>query len=140
MIRRRPGRILSIPPPALEMQLRRQHTMKRAGEFAYVRGLGSSSVGRHLILSTAPLPQRVGTQVSRFGIITTKRVGPAVVRNRLRRQVRELLREQGDALGNECYVVVVVRQSASGAGYDALRREMKRLIARHEKKEMEKTC
>ncbi len=112
--------------------------MKRAREFAYVRRQGSSTIGRHLILSTAPLPQQELAQSSRFGIITTKRVGHAVVRNRLRRHVRELLREQGDALRNPCYVVVVVRQSASGAGYDALRREMKKLIARHEKKE--KTC
>ncbi len=112
--------------------------MKRAGEFAYVRRQGSSSVGRHLILSTAPLPRQGRPQLSRFGIIATKRVGHAVVRNRLRRQVRELLREQGDALRRECYVVVVVRQSAPGADYDALRREMKKLIARHEKKE--ETC
>ena len=114
--------------------------MKRTGEFAYVRTQGSSDAGRYLVLSTAPMLQGEAEQHSRFGIITTKRTGNAVVRNRLRRQVRELLREQGDSLRRGRYVVVVVRRGAAGADYETLRREMEKLIARYKKKTMEKTC
>ena len=114
--------------------------MKRTGEFAYVRAQGSSDAGRCFVLSTAPMLQGKAERHSRFGVIATKRMGNAVVRNRLRRQVRELLREQGDALGKGLYVVVVVRRGAVGADYETLRRAMKRLIARCEKKTMEKTC
>lgn len=121
------------------MQLKRQHTIKRAGEFAYVRAQGHPRTGRYFVMNTAPSPREEDEQSSRFGIITTRRIGHAVVRNKLRRQVRSLLREQGDALGKGSYVVVVVRQSAVGADYDDLRREMKKLIACHSQSAIEET-
>ena len=121
------------------MQRKRQHTIKRAGEFAYVRAQGYSRTGRYFVMSTAPFRQEGNDRSSHFGIITTRRIGRAVVRNRLRRQVRSLLREQGDALGRGSYVVVVVRRSAVGADYDALRREMKKLIAYHGQRAVEVT-
>ena len=133
----RESRGKQIPPP--EMQLKRQHTIKRAGEFAYVRAQGHSRTGRYFVMSTAPFRQEGNDCSSYFGIVTTRRIGRAVVRNRLRRQVRSLLREQGDALGGGSYVVVVVRQGAVGADYDALRREMKKLIAYHGQRAIEET-
>ena len=70
--------------------------MKRASEFAMVRAQGSSAAGRFLVLSTLPYSgEGAGAKESRFGIITTKRLGHAVVRNLLRRRVRELLRAHG---------------------------------------------
>ena len=115
------------------MQLRRQHTIKRAREFARVRLRGRSCTGRYFVVGLSPLPPGKQKGHSRFGIITTKRLGHAVVRNRLRRQIRELLREQGDVLEEGQYVVVVVRQGATGAGYEELQQEMRRLIERHRK-------
>lgn len=123
------------------MQLTRRQTMKRASEFALVRAKGTSRAGRFLVLNTAPLPQGGETpaaqgqalpqaQESRFGIITTRRMGHAVKRVLARRRVRELLRQHGDPLATGRYVVVVVRNSAAWAGYAELEQDFLKLLRR----------
>ena len=112
------------------MQLKRCQTMKRASEFAMVRTRGTSRAGRFLVLSL--LPRRQGDVVlpSRFGIITTRRLGHAVLRNRLRRRVREILRAQGEPLAQGYYVVIVLRAAAADADYQLLERDFCRLLQR----------
>ncbi len=114
------------------MQLKRSNTMKRASEFAMVRQAGQSEAGRFLILSTAPLP--TAGEHSRFGIITTKRIGHAVVRNLLRRRVREILRAHGEPLSGGLYVVIVVRNRAALTDYAGLEKDFLKLLARRQKK------
>ena len=113
------------------MQLKRQHTMKRASEFAMVRAQGSSAAGRFLVLSTLPYTgEGAGAKESRFGIITTKRLGHAVVRNLLRRRVREILRAQGTPLQQGHYVVIIPRHTAATAAYHELEKDFIRLLKR----------
>lgn len=113
------------------MQLKRCHTMKRAYEFAHVRTQGASHAGRFLVLSVARFSAPAQAEEhSLFGIITTKRVGCAVCRNRLRRRVRELLRAHGEPLSAGHYVVIIVRQRAAHAGYAELERDLRKLISR----------
>ena len=102
--------------------------MKRASEFAMVRNEGSSEAGRFLILSTAPLAQP--EESSRFGIITTKRIGHAVLRNTLRRRVREILRAHGEPLAQGLYVVIIVRNRAAMTDYKGLEKDFLKLLAR----------
>ncbi|MGN0875163.1 MAG: ribonuclease P protein component [Akkermansia sp.] len=111
------------------MQLTRRQTMKRASEFALVRARGCSQAGRFLVLNVLPMPEGAEEE-SRFGIITTKRCGCAVVRNRLRRRVRELLRAHGAPLQRGYFVVVVLRRRAADVDYAALERDLLRLLQR----------
>lgn len=113
------------------MQLKRCHTMKRASEFAMVRTQGSSRAGRFLIFSTLTYPQENGAErSSRFGIITTKRLGHAVVRNLLRRRIREILRAHGAPLSHGRYVVIIPRHTAATATYGELEQDFLRLLKR----------
>lgn len=115
------------------MQLKRSQTMKRAGEFAMVRAAGQSETGRFLILNTAPVPPLGGRPApSRFGIITTRRVGHAVTRNLLRRRVRELLRAYGEPLANGFYVVIIVRKRAAMTDYRGLQKDFLKLLDKHQ--------
>ncbi len=114
------------------MQLTRRQTMKRASEFAMVRAEGSSDSGRFIVLSTAPLPSGADAD-SRFGIITTKRVGHAVTRNLLRRRMREILRAHGEPLARGLYVVLIMRNRAAWADYAGLEKDFLKLLARHQR-------
>ena len=115
------------------MQLQRRHTIKRAGEFAYVKAEGRSRVGRYIVLNTA---RRTGEgEHSRFGIIATKRVGGAVVRNRQRRRIREILRAHGDAIGVGLDVVIVVKVAGGAANYKELEDDFLRLMRREKNQE-----
>ncbi len=111
------------------MQLTRRQTMKRASEFAMVRAEGTSDSGRFLVLSTCPLPSGADSG-SRFGIITTKRVGHAVTRNLLRRRMREILRAHGEPLSRGLYVVLILRNRAAWADYAELEKDFLKLLAR----------
>ena len=113
------------------MQLTRHQTMKRASEFAMVRAKGSSAAGRFLVLSTLPYSgEGVGAKESRFGIITTRKLGHAVVRVLLRRRVREILREHGDPLQYGHYVVIIPRHTAATASYQELEKDFQKLLKR----------
>lgn len=52
---------------------------------------------------------------SRLGLAVSKRIGPAVVRNRVKRRLREVFRRHKDLLDPHCDVVAVARSAAAHA-------------------------
>jgi len=60
---------------------------------------------------------------TRFGLIASRRVGNAVVRNRLRRRLREMVRLSRPRIVPGVWIVLVVRAAAGRASMDALRTE-----------------
>lgn len=109
------------------MQLTRSQSMTRAYEFAGVRQRGVSSAGRFLVVSILEDPS---LDTSQFGIICTKKVGKAHLRNKLRRRIREILREHGDCFGKNHFVVTVLRWRAAEAEYDELAQDWLRAARR----------
>jgi len=67
---------------------------------------------------------------SKAGIITSRRVGGAVVRNRVRRRLREVLRLTRSRWAPGVWLVVVARSAAAKADFDELREEWLRLAKR----------
>jgi ribonuclease P protein component len=68
--------------------------------------------------------------LSRYGFSVTKKVGKAVQRNRLKRQLREIMRPQPLRLGWD--VVLIARSSAVNADYHQLDKAVTRLLNRAE--------
>jgi ribonuclease P protein component len=66
-------------------------------------------------------------QAFRVGFITTKRIGGAVVRNRVRRRLRDIVRKEQSRLRDGIWIVVVARSAAVNATYQALKDEWLRL-------------
>lgn len=95
--------------------------MTRAFQFARVRNEGPSVAGRLLVLSAARLVDP--EEASKFGIICTKKIGCAVIRNKLRRRVREILRAHGAPFQCGIHLVCVVRWRAVEASYQDLERD-----------------
>jgi ribonuclease P protein component len=60
---------------------------------------------------------------ARVGIITSRRVGGAVVRNRVRRRIRELVRHCLAEIPAGNWVVIIAKSSAAGASFEDLRGE-----------------
>ena len=76
-----------IPNPE-RLRFPRAARIHAGGEFALVRSEGRSVQGRFLRLSAA----RIRWRQTRFGFITPRRIGMAVIRNRVRRRLREICR------------------------------------------------
>jgi len=60
---------------------------------------------------------------TRFGLVTSRRVGNAVVRNRMRRRLREMLRLCQPRIVPGTWIVLVVRAAAGKVTTDTLRSE-----------------
>jgi ribonuclease P protein component len=109
------------------MKLPRNRRMARSGEFRRVREEGRTAAGRNFVLAALD----TGTQApARFGVITSKRVGNAVTRNRLRRQIRSIWREEGEAIAEGYLVVTIARVRSPSASFSQLRGEWCNLAQR----------
>jgi ribonuclease P protein component len=100
--------------------------LRRRSEFLETYRLGRRVHGRFVVVFGCPA-EGAG---ARLGITVTRKAGSAIVRNRLRRQIREIFRRSragGSAL--PCRLVVNVLPRAAGAGFVELREELERLLA-----------
>lgn len=101
----------------------------RAGEFRRVKEQGRSWPGRFLILGVLEDADASG-QSSRIGFVTSRRVGGAVVRNRVRRRLREVVRRSRPQLKPGRWLVLVARHTAAHASAAELAAEWLKLARR----------
>jgi ribonuclease P protein component len=88
--------------------------LRRRQEFLAVQRAGTKIHGRAFLALVAPTCDRSSSpsRVGRVGVTVTKRVGNAVTRNRIKRLVREWLRQNGWVPAG-CDVVFVAKESAA---------------------------
>jgi ribonuclease P protein component len=103
--------------------------LKLRREFDRVRIEGRTVRGGLLLLG---LLQTGGEGAFRVGFVTSRRVGGAVVRNRVRRRLREIVRRHQPALASGLWLVVIARPAAARASSAALEEEWLRLVKRAE--------
>ena len=105
----------------------RASRLSRAAEFKLVKQAGKSWTGRHLVLGVLAQEDE---ERARVGIVTTRKVGMAVVRNRIRRRIREVFRLHQFDLISGVWLVTVARPSAAKASFQELERDWLRLAER----------
>jgi ribonuclease P protein component len=85
-----------------------------------VRESGKAVQGRLLRLA---IYCHLAEGAAKVGIITSKRVGGAVVRNRVRRRLRELVRHSLSHFPPGSLIVVIAKPAAAAASFEELRQE-----------------
>lgn len=109
------------------MRLRKPAGLGDRRAFLRVQGSGHKFRGRTLIMqvvkSETPGAPRVGFTVSR-------KVGNAVVRNRVRRRLKEIIRLAQRSLNLDHEFVLIALPGAARASYDALQQEVQCLLDR----------
>ena len=93
-------------------------TLKQNSDFRRLYAKGRSSANRFLVLYC----RRNGRGVNRMGYTVSAKLGGAVVRNRVRRRLREIARLNMPALKTGWDIVVVARTRAVTATYRELER------------------
>lgn len=96
-------------------------------DFGRVRREGKTYRGHFLLLGVL---QDQDVPDLKIGYITTRRLGNAVTRNRIRRRLRGIFQRLGDKLQNGHYLVVIPRGAAAKASSEALEKEWKWLVHR----------
>jgi ribonuclease P protein component len=94
--------------------------LKLSREFDRVRKEGHTVRGGLLMLGVLPVE---GEKMFRVGLVTSRRVGGAVARNRVRRLLREIVRRNQHALKGGIWFVVIARRAAASASSAALEDE-----------------
>ena len=99
-------------------------TVKKNHEFRRIYRRGKTAVGPGLVIYC----QKNRRGMSRLGITVSTKLGKAVVRNRVRRQIREIYRLNRPAMRSGWDVIVVARMRAVQMSYWKLNQSYLRLL------------
>ena len=99
--------------------------LTQPADFERVKKDGRAERGRFLVLSVLS-----NTQQFRAGFVTSRAVGGAVARNRVRRRLREIVRKHQHEIRGQRWIVTIARAAAASATFDQLEAEWLRLARR----------
>lgn len=107
--------------------MQRSYRLKRRSDFRRVFRGGTSVANRQFVLYTF---KRADEGVPRVGISISRKVGKAVVRNRIKRLIKEIVRQWMDHIHPQTDLILIVRNPVVGLSYiemeSSLRHVMKR--------------
>lgn len=104
------------------MRLRSRQHLRRQADFAAVRNEGRRQHGAAFVFSFRRRPPDPRFDLPRFAVVASRRVGNAVVRNRLKRRLREIFRENQTLFPGDVDIIVTLQARAAGAAFADLER------------------
>ncbi len=100
--------------------------LRKSSDFRRIQEQGRRVRQAHLLVVYLPATQ--GS--SRFGLTVSRKVGNAVVRNRVKRWLREAIRRERASSNGRWDVVFIAHPSAADAGADVLRAQVRAALGR----------
>lgn len=101
----------------------KQHLTKKT-QFELVYNEGKAWAGKEIVVKALPN----GLDLSRYGFSVSRRVGKAVVRNKVKRLLREIVRQTPLRPGWD--IIFIARATAAGADYTKLGKTVRKLLFR----------
>jgi ribonuclease P protein component len=98
--------------------------LTRRRDFSLTLEKGDSQVGRLVVMKALVN----GLAVARYGLVASKKVGNAVIRNQARRRLREILSKLELKPGWD--IVIIVRRAMAVARYGDIDKEIRMLLAK----------
>ncbi|HZU07366.1 MAG TPA: ribonuclease P protein component [Chloroflexota bacterium] len=106
--------------------MKRAQRLRKAADFERVRAQRRSWAHPLLVLYAA----ENGLRMSRIGVIVGRQVGKAVVRNRVKRRIREAVRLRYPALVEGMDLVWIARPASATADYAQIAAAVEQLLRR----------
>jgi ribonuclease P protein component len=110
--------------PPLRLEFSRRRRISRSSDFARLKEEGRREICGSLIMNWLPAKEL------RLGVVTSRKVGSAVVRSRARRLLREVFRQHQHEVTEPVSMVLVARQSITRSGLESVRRDYLRALGR----------
>lgn len=111
-------------------RLRRVQRLRSPRDFQRVRAQGRRVSGAVLLLGYAARSEPDNSGLTRIGLSVSRRVGGAVVRNRVKRRLREVIRRQLARIAPGYDLVITARPGAADARMETLEQDVAVLLAR----------
>ena len=102
--------------------MRGEQYITKPEQYAAVYNQGSSWVNKIVVLKALPN----NLEISRYGFSVSNRVGGAVVRNRIKRRLREIVRQMNLKSGWD--LVIIARPAAAGKEFKELLNSVDNLL------------
>jgi ribonuclease P protein component len=109
------------PEPKIRYKLPRSKIVRKKSVLRAVRSKGRKQLNRWMILNTQPSS---GENQANVAFITPKMIGPATVRNRLRRLMREIYRTHLARDKDSSILVWTARPPAASLTFEELKQAM----------------
>lgn len=106
--------------------LKRINRLKKRYQFNYVYKSGEHFSSNHIVLYVVGSK----TKYIKVGLAVTKKVGHAVTRNRIRRQLREIIGKVIPNLKQQNNIIVVAKDNVTQATFAELTAEFNKLIVK----------
>ncbi len=103
--------------------VKREELLTKTQQYTLVYDRGSSWISSSVVMRALPN----GLGLSRYGFSVSRRVGNAVVRNRVKRLFREILRQAPLQTGWD--IVFIARPAAASTDYASLEKSINNLLA-----------
>lgn len=107
--------------------MQKRYRLAKRKDFGRVYKLGQSAANRQFVVYLMQNPQ---TEKMRVGVSVSKKLGGAVVRNRLRRQVKEIVRLNADRIAPGYDFIIIVRKGALGLSYREMEKSLQHVFKR----------
>ena len=108
-----------------------EHRLRTAEDFRLAVRRGSRAGGALLVVHLVrPYVDKAICPPGRVGFVVAKSVGPAVVRNRVKRRLRHLVRDRLAVVPDGSVLVVRALPGAAGADFGELGAELDRCLDR----------
>ena len=106
-------------------------TLKRRADFLRIRG-GARWATPAFVLEARPEPDRLASgEEPRFGFTVTKKLGKAVLRNRIRRRLKALVTASSQTAARKGYdYVLIARTAAASRPFPQLKKELEQAFHR----------
>jgi ribonuclease P protein component len=111
--------------PLLEphgVAVRGERYLKKSSQFSLVYDEGKTWPGKEVVLKALSN----GSDTTRFGFVVSRRLGKAVLRNRIKRRLREIARQT--PVKNGWDIIIIARVPVLLADYESLEKSVKKLM------------
>lgn len=102
------------------------NTIKKNKDFNITYARGSSFASKNLVLIC--LKRKYGGV--RYGFTVSKKVGCAVVRNKIRRRLKEAVRQEIPDITGNYFIILIARKGITDATYQAICKDIRYLLKR----------
>lgn len=107
--------------------MQKKFRLKRREDFRKVFRVGRSTANREFVAYT--FSRREAGPI-RFGISVSKRIGNAVVRNRIKRSVKEICREWAMDMPSNVDIVIIVRKPVASMDFWQMKSSLRHVFQR----------
>ncbi|MCI8911654.1 MAG: ribonuclease P protein component [Clostridia bacterium] len=103
--------------------MEKKYRLRSGRVFAFLHRKGSSCANKKLVLSYAPSKYPL-----KVGFIVSKKVGGAVIRNKVRRRLREAFRAIIPFIRDNVNYVIIARESCADADFEEIANNLLHLM------------